>query len=320
MSKQVKHFYEFGSFRLDATQRLLLREGTVVPLTLKAFDLLITLVESDGQVLTKEELMHRVWPDSFVEEANLSHHIHKLREALGEREHGDKYIETLARRGYRFVAKVTEVQDQDAALIVEEHSRAHIVVEEDDTPEKVIETKIDRTEQPVTLPAHPARRASGKQLLLIGGGVVIVGLVVGLVYFLRVRESRSLAGAPLRSIAVLPFKPLVASDRDESLEMGMAETLITRLSRIGQLTVRPTSAVRKYVDLQQDAVAAGRELLVESVLDEVFRSKVIESGVTVRLLSVPGGLQLWAEQFDEKFTDIFTVQDTISARWSMRWP
>src|SRR5947208_8417300 len=131
MSKQAKHFYEFGSFRLDVTQQLLLRDGTVVPLTLKAFDLLLTLVESDGQVLTKDELMHRVWPDSYVEEANLSHHIHKLREALGEKTNGDKYIETLTRRGYRFVARITEVRDANADLILAEHSRAHLVVEED---------------------------------------------------------------------------------------------------------------------------------------------------------------------------------------------
>src|SRR5947208_3584074 len=195
MSKQAKHFYEFGPFRLDATQRLLLREGTVVPLTLKAFDLLLTLVESDGQVLTKDELMHRVWPDSFVEEANLSHHIHKLREALGEREQGDKYIETLTRRGYRFIAKITEVQDRDADLIVEEHSRAHVVVEEDDTSEKVIETKTDRTEQPLALPAHVQSRVPRRQLLLICGGIVVVGLVVGLNYFLRGREPRQVAGA-----------------------------------------------------------------------------------------------------------------------------
>src|SRR5436190_10918921 len=130
MSRQAKHFYEFGSFRLDATQRLLLREGTVVPLTLKAFDLLLTLVEIDGQVLSKDELMRRVWPDSFVEEANLSHHIHKLREAMGEREQGDKYIETLARRGYRFVAKVNEVHDEGVELVLQEHSLARLVVEE----------------------------------------------------------------------------------------------------------------------------------------------------------------------------------------------
>src|SRR5580765_379892 len=120
MSRQAKHFYEFGSCRLDATQRLLMREVAVVPLTLKAFDLLLTLVESDGQVLTKEELMRRVWPDSFVEEANLSHHVHKLRDALGERAQGEKYIETLSRRGYRFVATVTEVQNEGADLLVEE--------------------------------------------------------------------------------------------------------------------------------------------------------------------------------------------------------
>ena len=139
MSKPATHFYEFGAFRLDATQRLLLRAGTVVPLTLKAFDLLLTLVESDGQVLTKNELMHRVWPDSFVEEAILSHHIHKLREALGEREQGDKYIETLARRGYRFVPKVNEVQDEGVEQVLQERSVARVVVEESEADDHAIE-------------------------------------------------------------------------------------------------------------------------------------------------------------------------------------
>src|SRR4051812_14453606 len=129
MSKQVKHFYEFGPFRLDATQRLLMRDGTVVPLTLKAFDLLLALVKSDGQVLTKADLMHEVWPDSFVEEANLSHHIHKLREALGAKDQGDKYIETLARRGYRFVAAVSEIREEGAELHLNEHSVERIVIE-----------------------------------------------------------------------------------------------------------------------------------------------------------------------------------------------
>jgi DNA-binding winged helix-turn-helix (wHTH) protein/TolB-like protein len=314
MNRQEKHFYEFGPFRLDARQRLLLREGAVVPLTLKAFDLLMVLVESDGQVLSKDELMHQVWPDSFVEEANLSHHIHKLREALGQQRDGDKYIETLARRGYRFVAKTTEVRDRDADLIVEEHSRAHIVVEEDNTPERVIETKSARARQPLSLPVHVERRSTGKQILFVGGCMVLVGLVVGFVYLLRVRESRAVPGAPLHSIAVLPFRPLVASDRDESLEMGMADTLITRLTRIGQLAVRPTSAVRKYADPQQDAVAAGRELAVESVLDGSIQKQGDRVRVTVRLLSVPDGSQLWAKEFDERFTDIFAVQDTISAK------
>ena len=132
MNTNPKHFYDFGPFRLDESERVLLRGEDVVPLTPKAFEILLVLVGSSGHVLTKEQLMKRVWPDSFVEEANLSHNIYKLREALGEGRNGEKYIETLPRRGYRFVAKVTEVHNEDSDLIIAEDLRTHIVIEEDD--------------------------------------------------------------------------------------------------------------------------------------------------------------------------------------------
>ena len=132
MSTNPKHFYDFGPFRLDESERVLLRGEDVVPLTPKAFEILLVLVGSSGHVLTKEQLMKRVWPNSFVEEANLSHNIYKLREALGEGRNGEKYIETLPRRGYRFVAKVTEVHNEDSDLIIAEDLRTHIVIEEDD--------------------------------------------------------------------------------------------------------------------------------------------------------------------------------------------
>jgi len=226
--------------------------------------MLLVLVESSGHVLIKDELMKRVWPDTIVEEANLSHNIYKLREALGEGRNGENFIETLPRRGYRFVAKVTEVQDHGDDLIVEEHSRARTVVDEDDTPEKVSEARIARAEQRVALPsAAEARHFSiPKRGLMLIAGTVLIGLVAGSVYFWRTRQSRSVNGPGLHSIAVLPFKPLAANDRDESLEMGMAETLITRLSQIGQLTARPTSAVRQYTKLEDEAVKAGQELKV----------------------------------------------------------
>src|SRR3954471_19411194 len=192
MSKQAKHFYEFGSFRLDATQRLLLREGTVVPLTLKAFDLLLTLVESNGQVLSKEELMRRVWPDSFVEEANLSHHIHKLREALGERAQGDKYIETLARRGYRFIAKVNEVRDDGVQLVLQEHSLARVVVEESEADAPAVEGELFiEAEPPAAIPAPTTQRK--KQLSLRLWAIGTVGLLVLMAagYFLWTRHATS---------------------------------------------------------------------------------------------------------------------------------
>src|SRR5262249_36790530 len=109
MSLQTKHIYEFGPFRLNAAEHILLRDGEAVPLTPKAFDLLLALVERYGHLLEKEELLKKVWPDTFVEEANLASNISQLRKALGDGENGHRYIETAPKRGYRFVASVREI-------------------------------------------------------------------------------------------------------------------------------------------------------------------------------------------------------------------
>src|SRR5262245_17712572 len=109
MSEHAKHGYDFGPFHLDAAERRLLREGESVPLPPKAFDLLLALVEHHGQLLEKDELLKVVWPDTFVEEANLSYNISLIRKALGDGENGQKFIETVPKRGYRFVAGVREL-------------------------------------------------------------------------------------------------------------------------------------------------------------------------------------------------------------------
>jgi eukaryotic-like serine/threonine-protein kinase len=108
MTQQTKHFFDFDEFRVDATERLLLREGEIVPLTQKAFDVLLNLIERRGQVVEKEELMRQVWAGSFVEEGNLTQNIYTLRKALGKTPDGDEYIKTLPRRGYRFAVNVSE--------------------------------------------------------------------------------------------------------------------------------------------------------------------------------------------------------------------
>ncbi len=117
-----------------------------------------------------------------------------------------------------------------------------------------------------------------------------------------------------KSIAVLPFKPLLAASRDESLEIGIADTLITKLGSLRQIIVRPVSAVRKYAGLEQDPVAAGREQRVDAVLDGTIQKSGERIRVTVRLLSAADGQQLWADKFEEQFTDIFSVEDSISER------
>ncbi len=106
-----KHFYNFDGFSIDAGERLLLRDGEIVPLTQKAFDVLFMLVERHGQIVTKEELMNEVWPDTFVEEGNLAQNIYTLRKMLGETAAGDDYIKTVPRRGYRFAATVNETRE-----------------------------------------------------------------------------------------------------------------------------------------------------------------------------------------------------------------
>src|SRR6266480_1828908 len=317
MSSNSGHLYDFGIYRVDGSERLLLRGDEVVPLTPKAFEMLLVLVENSGHVLTKEELMKRVWPDTIVEEANLSHNIYKLREALGEGRNGEKYIETVPRRGYRFVAKVTERRDEGADLLVEEHSRARIVVEEDDAPEKVIETGMASISPSRALPSQIEARSSSLKRpgVMIAAGVVLIGLVVGSIYFLRTRASRLTAnGAGLHSIAVLPFKPLAANDRDESLEMGMADALITKLSNVREIIVRPTSAVFSYGNSEKDPLAAGREQKVDLVLDGRVQRSGDRIRVTVQLLSIGDGKPIWADQFDERSADIFSVQDSISQR------
>src|SRR5436309_7534294 len=128
MNQQTKHFYEFGFFRLDPVKRVLSMDGKPLPLTAKVFDTLLVLVERRGQVVEKGELMKLLWPDSFVEEANLTQNVSLLRKVLGESPNDHRYIVTVPGRGYRFVAEVTESGDEETELIVKEGTRSRIVI------------------------------------------------------------------------------------------------------------------------------------------------------------------------------------------------
>src|SRR5438477_3576995 len=117
MVKTGRHLYEFLPFRLDPAERRLLRNGEPVALTPKCFDLLVVLVENSGHLLEKSDLLSRVWPDQFVEEGNLSFNVSELRRALGERENGQHYIETVRTKGFRFVAPVQEIPVAEEATV-----------------------------------------------------------------------------------------------------------------------------------------------------------------------------------------------------------
>lgn len=131
-SVESKVIYEFGPFRVDTAERVMVREGAPVPLTPKAFDVLLLLVESHGHIVEKAEVMDRVWADSFVEEGNLKATVAMIRKALGESASGHRYIETVPRRGYRFTAVVTESKNEDITLMVQERTRSVVTIEEEE--------------------------------------------------------------------------------------------------------------------------------------------------------------------------------------------
>lgn len=227
---------EFDGFTVDFGNRLLLRGDRPVALTPKAFDTLAALLEHPGEVLAKEELLARVWPDAFVEEAILTQNIYTLRKALQAAGGAGAYIETIPRRGYRFAGPVAE--------------------------------------------RSPAPRPEN--------------------------------GSHITSLAVLPFEPLAGNTDDAYLGLGLTDALITRLSNLRRIAVRPTSAVRRYLGIERDPVEVGRLLQVDAVLDGTIRRSGDRLRISVQLVGVRDDAPLWATQFDARAADLFILEDSIS--------
>jgi len=285
--------YEFGDFALDVGQQRLSRRdtGEPIPLTGKVFDTLVYLVERAEQTLDRDVLLGAIWPGVIVEENSLSQNISTLRQALGEVRGENRYILTIPRKGYRFVAKVRQLDELVAAI---------------------------PSDLPAALPsAHGPSR--WKRLAWIGAAALVVALVAVSLYLESTRAQRALPVAA-HTLAILPFKPLVPAERNESLELGMTESLIANLSQQGARAISPLSSVRRYAALDQDALIAGRELGVATVLEGTLQRRGDRLRVSARLLRVADGQQLWAESFDQSFTTIFDVQDAIAAKVARALP
>ena len=285
--------YEFGDFTLDVGQQRLSRRetGETIPLTGKVFDTLVYLVERAEQTLDRDVLLGAIWPGVIVEENSLSQNISTLRQALGEVRGENRYILTIPRKGYRFVAKVRQLDELVAAIA----------------------SDVPATSQPVRAPSR------WKRLAWIAAGVLVVAIAVVSLYLESTRAQRAVPVAA-HTLAILPFKPLVLAERNESLELGMTESLIANLSQQGARAISPLSSVRRYAALDQDALTAGRELGVATVLEGTLQRRGDRLRVSARLLRVADGQQLWAESFDQSFTTIFDVQDAIAAKVARSLP
>lgn len=306
MIKSLEHafIYEFGPFRLDIEKRLLLRDGEAIHLAPKAFDTLHVLVENRGRVVEKNELLNQVWPDSFVEEINLTVYISMLRKTLGDKPDEHQYIVTVPRRGYSFVADVIPLSDKSDSTPRDSGEPAASQPHDDN--QKI--TDQATTEGSVkgfsALARFPARSdiAPYRFMALLS----LIGIAVAVSwFFIFARPAKE------RSIAVLPFKLLGAQD-ESYLELGMADALITRLSRLEKIRVRPSSAIFSYAGKDYDPVAAGRELGVDAVMQGTIQQTDNRIRVNVQLIKVADGKSLLSDRFDEERANIFSVQDSIS--------
>ena len=243
--------YEFGPYCLNLALQRLTRDGEKISLTPKAIEILTLLVTNAGRLVEKEVLLKAVWPDTFVEESNLAQNIFLLRKALGDEREVPKYIETVTRRGYRFVASVTS---SDA--------------EEPDSDE---------------------HEAEGER-----------------------PDSNAVAGGQRTVIAVLPFVNATGNPDVEYLSEGITDNVINNLARVSQLRVMSRSAVFRRRKDVFDPLVVGRELSAKAVLVGQMSARPVGIAISVELVEVATGWQLWGRTFDCELKDILEVQDAIT--------
>ena len=318
--------YLFDDFRLDVERQELQKNGQPVPLTHKAYQVLLILVQNSERTVEKEYIYEQLWGDSFVEDANLTQHIYILRKTLGPMSSGDSYIETVARAGYRFSAEVRPIYPSavvDGPFI--SNTSAEPAVKRDPLPfaERHLRladppgakssdaTVSDEVSEETADVPRPDTRKRSRAVLAAG----LVGLAVAIVILAVYFRPQTPQGSPgrARSLAVLPFKAIGGNGDNDKLGFGMADSIITRLSKLQHIPVRPTSSIVRYIDTPaSNSIVAGQEMGVETVLEGTVQHESERVRVSVQLIDVYSGRSLWAENFDESFTNIFSVQDSIS--------
>lgn len=298
--------YEFCRFRFDPENHVLESNGSRISLTPKGFEILLVLVRNGSRLTTKEELMRKVWPDSFVEEANLTVNISALRKQLGEAPSGRQYIETVPKKGYRFAVPVTELRVNEPAC---DHPT---VVVEPKTGENAV---IFREELGVVKP--PSLAQTRQPGIWYRRAVLSVGLIAILLASLGywVYRNRSLprqATRMPRRLAVLPYQNLRENPENDFLGFSLADAIITKLGYVSEVAVRPSYAVRKYGSQPIDIAKVAADLNVDTLLTGTFLREGDDLRIACQLIDVKTENLLWKGVFDFKYEKLLTVQDQVA--------
>jgi TolB-like protein/DNA-binding winged helix-turn-helix (wHTH) protein/thioredoxin-like negative regulator of GroEL len=264
---------------------------------------LLFLVEKNGSIVTKEEILNSVWDDKFVEESNLVVQISNLRKALGEAKGSPRFLITVPGKGYKFAG---EIDQYDGSFAVETHTFAKLTIENELDSDSSI------------LKAKPFVVSKIKSLVI---GFAMLFTFVGVFWFwdysFKSQNNTSNNNISPNSVAVLPFQLLNShSQNSDELELGLTEALINRLSGSNQLSVRPISSVRKYSGDNRDLKKIAKELRVDSILEGNIQLDGNRIRLTLNLVRSSDGLSIWNEKIDENLADIFIIQDRISSKIS----
>jgi DNA-binding winged helix-turn-helix (wHTH) protein/TolB-like protein/Flp pilus assembly protein TadD len=302
MSSEVSDLYEFGHYTLNVETLTLWRDEALVSLPPKAFELLRLLLERHGEIVSKQQIFDHVWADTFVEDGVLTQNVYILRNILGTDENGKQFIETIPRRGYRFAASVAvSEKNLPIPLLVDSNGNSGLLVGQktgeeiikNDAPANLASTNNER------ISTHPLRIA-----VFVFAAVLIAAILGSLSWINQ-------PGDDIKSIAVLPFTHVGGGEPDASLEFGLTDTLITRLSQIRRIVVRPTGSVSKYAG-RDDTANIGRELNVDAVLEGRIQRQGERLRINVQVIRTSDGTSVWAKKFDSALTDVFAIQDSIS--------
>lgn len=310
--------YEFGPFTLDAFQHALLKEGKPVGLTPKTYDTLLVLVQNSGRMLSKEELMKALWPDSFVEESNLTQQVSMIRRALGESASDSRYIATVTGRGYRFDAEV-RICGHNVERLSSNVSPPQVLGDagdrsgEEQAPAAPANLGTERAEQIVA--PHLLRQSKARRWALLS----LAALALLIVAFVAIRFShlnrpKTAQSAMRRSLAILPLQNLKQDPNNDFLGFSLADAVITKLDYVSSLTVRPSTMVEKYRGKIIDIPRVAADLSVDTLLTGSFIRDGDNLRITYQLIDVKTEKFLGKGTIDLKYDNLLRVQDTVAGR------
>jgi TolB-like protein/DNA-binding winged helix-turn-helix (wHTH) protein/Flp pilus assembly protein TadD len=298
MSRVTSNLYQFGEFSLDAQSRALRRGGATIPLTPKAFDVLLLLVQSAGRIVTKDEMMKAVWADSFVEESNLPRTIFMVRKALDETT-DRRYILAVQGQGYRFVVPVTEAAIDRTKL---ETPGKHTV-----PSGNVIDVAEPRAQ------LHPQRARDGRLFVITLVPVAVVVLVVSAIWHWRSPHS-SVSPTGKIMLAVLPFENFTGDSSQDYFSDGLTEEMISQLGNLDpdNLGVIARTSVMHYKHSQESIPQIGKDLAVQYLIEGSVRRDSERVRIAAQLIQVKDQSHLWARQYDRDLGHLLELQAEIA--------